>query len=90
VNAPGTSENLTPLPAGLPPCDRCGGPGDEVWPCPFCKQPLHVECGRGVEYREAEWLRQIVDGQPVIGTWLCTECGTVAGLDVAGDGGDRS
>ena len=80
MNAPRT--NITALPTGAPPCERCGGNGAEVWPCPFCKQPLHVECGRGVEYREADWPPQTVDGKPVIGAWHCTGCDTVAGLDV--------
>lgn len=75
--------NATPLPSGLPPCETCGGAGGEVWPCPFCKQPLHVECGHGVEYREADWLSEVVDGHPVIGAWHCAECGAVAGLDIA-------
>ena len=75
-------ENVTALPTSLPPCTACGGNGSEVWPCAGCGHLLHVECAVGVEYRDAEWPPQTVDGRPVIGTWNCAECAAVVGYDV--------
>lgn len=83
MSAPRAYANVSVLPAGMPPCEACGGNGAEVWPCPLCKQPLHVECGRGVEYREADRPPQEIDGRPVIGAWHCAECGAVTGVDLA-------
>lgn len=87
----GATATSTPLPAGLPPCEACGGDGGEVWPCPFCGQRLHVECGHGIEYRPATWPPRQIDGEPVLGAWHCTDCAAVAGYDIAEpEGSDRS
>lgn len=77
-------------------CPACGEAGDEVQRCPGCGQPLHPECGQGLDYRRLDPPSRPAraSGSAVAGQWACTGCGITADADAEPvqltDGGPRS